>query len=379
VPAERQVRCEHPWVFNESIKEQNRDGETGELAVIFDRSDKFLAVGLYDAQSPIRVRILHAGKPIRITPEWWQQRVQAAFAKRRAHFDERTTGYRCINGESDGFSGMVVDRYADVLVMKLYSLVWMPRLNDLVSLLLAESGANAVVLRLSRNIHEEAARVWQRREGLIHGHCEPTVVFRENDILFGAQAIVGQKTGFYLDQRENRARVGEMAAGKDVLNVFSFSGGFSLYAARGGARSVADLDISGYALESARSNFALNDWAKGVPHECIQADAFEYLRDNTQKSYDLIVCDPPSMAKRAADVDNALRAYRALSQACAQRLRPGGLLVAASCSAHISEVDFHRAIETQYYQVLWTAQHAVDHPATFPEANYLKAIALRSR
>ena len=380
--AERHVRARHPWVYSDSVTDMNREGDVGELAVIYDRENKFLAIGLYDPTSPLRVRILHAGKPVKITREWWRERLASVMAIRLSNFDENTNGYRCVSGENDGFPGMVVDRYADVLVMKLYSAAWLPWLDDMLEMFVQELKPSAVVLRMSRNMQEIALKRWNVREGLVHGQCDPLVVFRENGILFEAEVMQGQKTGFYLDQRENRARVQQLAKGTDMLNVFSFSGGFSLYAARGGARSVTDLDISKHALDSARRNFALNDWAAAVPHECVQADAFDWLATGPERGFDLIVCDPPSMAKRAVDKDAALRAYHALATSCVRRLRPGGVLVAASCSAHVSEGEFHNAVQAAMHgpvEELWRSTHALDHPATFQEAHYLKCVALRLR
>src|SRR5215475_14397978 len=133
--AETQLRAGHPWVYEDSVREQNREGVTGELAVVYDRNDKFLAVGLFDADSPIRVRVLHAGKPQTVNHEWWQARLEAPLALRQGLFDERTTGWRCINGESDGWPGLVLDRYDDTLVLKLYTAAWLPRLEEIVGLI----------------------------------------------------------------------------------------------------------------------------------------------------------------------------------------------------------------------------------------------------
>ncbi len=149
------VRSGHPWVFSNSVRDQNRAGETGELAVIFDRQDKFLAIGLFDPESPIRVRILHVGKPCAIDADWWRARAEAAFARRNGVFDSLTTGYRVINGESDGWPGLVLDRYDETLVLKIYTAAWLPRLGQIADTLPTKS---RLVLRLSRNIQEQAAR-----------------------------------------------------------------------------------------------------------------------------------------------------------------------------------------------------------------------------
>lgn len=382
-PAERYIRSGHPWVYSDSVAEKNREGDIGELAVVYDRKNQFLALGLYDPQSPIRLRVLHAGKPVRADDAWWRQRVRTAKEKRVAHFDEsQTNAWRWISGENDGFPGLVLDRYDRTLVLKLYSAVWLPRLRDVIAWFQEEFEPAAIVLRLSRNIQAIARERWQIEEGCVVGSTSDLVLFRENGILFEAEVLHGQKTGFYLDQRDNRARVQQLAQGRDVLNVFSFSGGFSLYAARGGARSVTDLDISKHALDSAQRNFALNPWAASVPHHCVQADAFEWTAGGPKQSFDLIVCDPPSLARREVDREGALRAYRSLAISCLRRLRRDGVLVMASCSAHVSEDEFmglvaQAADELVAWTELWRADHAADHPATFPEARYLKCIALK--
>jgi 23S rRNA (cytosine1962-C5)-methyltransferase len=384
-PAQRSIRMGHPWVYSDSIVESSRDGAMGDLAVVYDRNDKFLALGLYDPLSPIRLRVLHSGKPARADRDWWLQRLRAAKDKRTPHFDEaRTNAWRWVNGESDGFPALVVDRYADVLVMKLYSAVWLPRLQEVLDWLRAEFPARAVVLRLSRNIQQIAQERWGVAEGCLSGETENLVIFRENGILFEAEVLKGQKTGFYLDQRDNRARVQDLARGRDMLNVFSFSGGFSLYAARGGARRVTDLDISNHALESARRNFALNDWAAEIPHDYVRGDAFDWLATGLRQTFDLIVCDPPSLARREVDREGAARAYQTLAASCLKRLNPDGVLVAASCSAHVSQEEFFSAIMKAAdtcgpWRELWRSGHAVDHSATFKEAAYLKCMALAVR
>lgn len=382
--AERFIRSQHPWVYSDSITDASREGDVGDMAVVYDRKDKFLALGLFDPLSPIRLRVLHAGKPVRADQDWWLNRMRAAKERRSGLFDEaQTNAWRWISGESDGFPGLVLDRYDHTLVLKLYSAVWLPRLEEVVRWIQEVFQPVSLVLRLSRNIQEVARQRWNAAEGCIAGPVpDDVVVFRENGISFEAEVMRGQKTGFYLDQRDNRARVQALAADRDVLNVFSFSGGFSLYAARGGARSVTDVDISKHALDSARRNFALNPALAQVPHHCVQADAFDWLAGHEGERYDLIVCDPPSLARRETDRAGAVGAYRSLVQGCLRHLAPGGILVAASCSAHVSEEEFFGAVTDAttaraVWTELWRARHAPDHPATFPEAQYLKCMALR--
>ena len=385
--AETIVRGGHPWVFADSIREQNREGKTGELGVIYDRNDKFLAVGLFDADSPIRVRILHAGKPQTIDSTWWKAHLEKSLAVRKKLFDATTTGFRLIHGESDGWPALVLDKYDATLVLKIYSAAWLPRLDELLALFKEKIPCESIVLRLSRNIQSHAEKQFQRRDGQMLFGSPPVgaVIFSENGIRFESDVLRGQKTGFFLDQRENRAEVEQLAHGKKVLNAFSFSGGFSVYAARGGATSVTDLDISAHALESAKRNFALNKNFHGVAdcsHETMQADCFEWL-EKTAGKFDLIVLDPPSLAKRATEREGAIRAYERLNSLGIMRLSRDGILVAGSCSAHVSAAEFFDAVRRaaiksgRKFTELKTLQHPPDHPARFKEAEYLKVIYLK--
>lgn len=388
------VRSGHPWVFSDSIQQSNRPGTTGELAIVYDRNDRFLGIGLFDAESPLRVRMLHTGKPVNIDPAWWRSRLTAAFDRRAGLFDATTTGRRWIYGESDGWPGLVLDRYADTLVLKLYTAAWLPWLNEIADLIQSILQPAQLVLRLSRNQQVTASALgWTdgcllRSAGATHPGVEPRtpVEFLENGIRLEAEVVKGQKTGFFLDQRDNRSLVETLSRGAEVLNAFSFSGGFSLYAARGGARSVTDLDISPHALESARRNFALNATdprIAAVPHDQVKADAFEWLASPSNRLFDLVILDPPSLAKREHERTRATEAYGRLAANGIGKLRPGGMLVAASCSAHVTAAEFFDAVRSaarasrRPFSEWKTTGHPPDHRATFPEAAYLKCIYLR--
>jgi 23S rRNA (cytosine1962-C5)-methyltransferase len=242
---------------------------------------------------------------------------------------------------------------------------------------------------LSRNIQPFARRQFQLSDGqILQGPpLEGSVIFLETGLRFEADVLRGQKTGFFLDQRENRRLVESLSRGRRVLNAFSFSGGFSLYAARGGALAATDLDISPHALESAKRNFALNRADPAVAncrHETVQADAFDWLKERTRPDFDLIILDPPSLAKREAERSRAIQAYAQLARQAIASLRPGGVLAASSCSAHVSAPEFFEALRQaaqksgRTFEELQTTGHPPDHPATFPESNYLKCIFMRS-
>lgn len=385
--AESYVRQGHPWVYSDSVREQNREGHSGELAVLFDRQDRFLAVGLFDPDSPIRVRILHAGKPLAIDAAFWRQKLDTARERRRALFDARTTGHRWIHGESDGLPALVLDRYAGTAVLKIYSAAWLPHLPVLIPLIVEVFSPERLILRTSRNISVVARDAGFPDGAVLRGDpVEGAVVFEETGIRFEADVLKGQKTGFFLDQRDNRRWVETVASGARVLNAFSFSGGFSLYAARGGAQSVTDLDISAHALESARRNFLLNQenrTIREVRHDGVQADAFDWLAERRSPAFDLVILDPPSLAKRESERGGAIQAYRRLVRSGCQHLCDGGILVSASCSAHVSAEEFFTATRQgvedvrRAVQELRRAEHPADHPTGFPEARYLKCLVLK--
>jgi len=383
--AESRLRAGHPWLYADSLREQNRPGRLGELAVVFDRKDSFLAVGLFDPDSPIKVRVLHAGKPEAIDAAWWAGRLDRALARRQGLFDRETTGFRWINGESDGWPGLVLDRYEGTLVLKLYTAAWLPRLDEVAGLIAARLRPERLVLRLSRNLQAGAGAQHGTQDArvLLGPALEGSVVFQETGLRFEADVLRGQKTGFFLDQRENRRLVQSLAPGRRVLNAFSFSGGFSVYAARGGASNVTDLDISAHALAGAERNFALNRLT--CRHETVQAEAFEWLGQQRERMFDLVVLDPPSFAKREAERAGAIKAYSKLVTLGLGHLAPGGILVACSCSAHVSAEEFFAAVrraaaETgRSFDELQTTGQPSDHAAAFPEAFYLKAIYLKER
>ncbi len=386
--AERTLRTGHPWVFAGSVREQNREGTPGELAVVYDRQDRFLAVGLFDPGSPIRLRVLHCGDPVAVDAAWWDRRLESALERRHdLAADAVTDGFRWINGESDGWPGLVLDRYAGTLVLKLYTAAWLSRLDDTAARIRARLNPERLVLRLSRNIQAAAATVGHTDGEVLFGPApEGPVTFLESGLRFEADVWRGQKTGFFLDQRENRRRVGALAAGRRVLNAFSFSGGFSLYAARGGARSVTDLDLSAHALESARRNFQLNAHLPEIAacrHEPVRADAFDWLAARPAGGFGLVILDPPSLAKRETERAGAIDAYERLARHGLRLLEPEGILLACSCSAHVSAEEFFRAVRAaaarsgRTFQEIGVTRHAPDHHASFPEAEYLKGIYLR--
>ncbi len=386
--AESRLRAGHPWLYAQSIAAQNREGESGELAAVYDRRNRFLVLGLYDPDSPLRMRVLLRGKPEPLDDAWWAARLERAVQRRTSLLDAQTTGFRWINGESDGWPGLVLDRYDETLVLKLYTAAWLPWLPRLQLLIEHRLRPGALVVRLSRNIQRTAAERFNLSDGMtLHGSLPAgPVIFRETGLRFEADVVRGQKTGFFLDQRENRRRVESLARGLTVLNAFSFSGGFSVYAARGGALAVTDVDLSAHALAAAARNFELNRALASVAacrREAVRAAAFDWLETNPSRKYGLVILDPPSLAKRETERAGAIRAYGRLASLGCAHLERGGVLTACSCSAHVSAEEFFAAIRRavaasgRKAETLETRGHPPDHPAPLPEADYRMAIYLR--
>jgi len=388
--AERQIRGGHPWVFDRSVTSVNPAGAAGDLAVVFDRQRRFAAIGLYDPSSPIRVRILHHGKPTPIDDDFWRRRVADALARRATLLETPDTdAFRWLHGENDGLPGLVADRYADTTVLKVYTQAWFPHLDAVVAALQSELPAERVVVRLGR----DAARAggpggWSDGQALIGAVPDTPVEFLEGELRFTADVVAGQKTGHFLDQRDNRRRVRQLAAGLDVLDVYSCTGGFAVNAAAGGARSVHRVDQSSAAIRAGRHHLELNASNRSVArcrdHGTV-GDAVDVLGDllRRRERFGLVVVDPPSFASRADQVDRALQSYSRLAELASRLVEPGGLLFQASCSSRIDEhqlaVAVHagaRAAGRSAVELRRTG-HAVDHPVGFPEGAYLDALFVR--
>jgi len=397
--AQRALRQGHPWLFDRAIVSQSAAGQPGDLAVVFDERRRFLAIGLYDPASPIRVRVLQHSAPATVDAAFFAGRL-AAVADRRASLSAvgegvrlvagptgETTGYRLVHGEGDGLPGLVIDRYERVLVVKLYTAAWLPYLPVLLEGLAGVAPADAVVLRLSRVVQREPAALHGLADGvtLAGTLASNPVIFRENGLRFEADVLHGQKTGFFLDQRENRARVEGLAVGKETLNIFAYSGGFSLYAARGGAPAVLSLDLSAPALAAAGRNFELNRDLPAVAaarHELLLEDAFAALARLAEdgRRFGLVVVDPPAFAKQKSEIPVALRSYERLAGLALGVLRPGGTLIMASCSSRVSAGDFFAAVRRgaaragRALHEFDHTGHPIDHPISFAEGAYLKCL-----
>ena len=385
--AERAVRQGHPWVFEDAILKQSHLGNAGDLAVIYDHEkNNFLAVGLYDPLSPIRIKVLQSLQPIRINRAFFAEKFKAAQAKRQPLINRETTGYRLVYGESDGFPALVIDRYGETLVLKLYSTAWIPHFKALIEALGDAITFDGLFLRLSRSLQSDrlnVAKLFGLQDGqqLIGNNPSGQAQFVENGLLFQADVVKGHKTGFFFDQRDNRQRVRELAKGRRVLDIFSYTGGFSAYALAGGARSVTALDVSEPALEALKVNIENNGFdLKNV--DVIAADAFAGMRQmiGSKRKFNMVIVDPPAFANSRASMRNAVLAYRRLVEMALRLLANDGVLVMASCSSRISAEMFYElvtrsaAVAGYKLDVIDKTGHALDHPIGFAEAAYLKAV-----
>jgi 23S rRNA (cytosine1962-C5)-methyltransferase len=370
----------HPWVFSNSIVKINDDAETGDLAIIFSKNkNKVIGLGLYDSESPIRIKIIHnAETKVEVNTAFFHYKILEAFEKRSELLKTKTNSYRLLFGENDGFPGLIADVYNRVLVVKLYSEIWLPYLESILESLKQVSNAETVVMRLSRNLQNSKRHSLNDGEVVYGALANEVVEFVEHGIKFSANVIKGHKTGYFLDHRDNRRRVGELSKDKSVLDVFSYAGGFSVHALANGAKEVTSLDISKQALDIARENGKLNTYS-GI-HKTISGDAFVEMKAliDRGKTYDVVIIDPPSFAKQQSEIDLAKKKYAQLAELGERLTAKNGLLVLASCSSRVLAQSFFdlntRLLNSQsrLFETVLKTQHDVDHPISFPEGAYLK-------
>lgn len=377
---EQHVMKNHPWVFSNSIEKVSKDPKTGDLAIVFaKKNNKVIGIGLYDVDSPIRIKMIHTSpEKVVVNEAFFHKKIEKAYQKRAELLRTNTNSYRLLFGENDGFPSLIADVYDSVLVVKLYSEIWMPFLETILKSLQEVSKAQTIVIRLSRNVQKSTNH--NLKDGdVVFGVLDNEVVeFVEHNVKFSANVIKGHKTGYFLDHRANRKRVGEFSKNKTVLDVFSYAGGFSVHALYNEAKEVTSLDISKQALEIAIENGKLNEYV-GV-HKIIAGDAFEELRKLISKkvTFDVVVIDPPSFAKQASEIELAKKKYAQLAKLGAQLTTRKGLLVLASCSSRVVAEDFFGINEDvlesgkRRFKTELQTYHDIDHPIGFPEGAYLK-------
>jgi len=382
----RHLRAGHPWVFRKAVERAPKGLEPGAIVDVVEEG-RFVARGYYDPHSAIAVRILtrEAGEPV--DPAFWRRRVRRA-ARLREDLVRGTTGYRLVHGENDGLPGVVVDRYADFAVLKLYSAGLNPHRPSLVEALREEVPGLGGVFGRDEVPRDEEADEPAPQGRVLWGAAPPErIEIDEHGMRLFVDVRRGQKTGLFLDQRENRAMVRELARGRgEALNLFGYTGGFSVAAALGGAAHVVTVDVDRDAIALARENFRLNG-LDPADHAFASEDAFELIRRYRSEGrlFDLVVCDPPAFAKSQRAVEGALAGYAALNRGALQVLAPGGLLVTASCSARVSPEQFYDAVKEAAYkarvevQLVEERRQPPDHPVApqFREGRYLKCLVYR--
>jgi len=389
----RHLRGGHPWVYRRAIERAPPGIAAGAIVDVTEKG-KFVARGYYDPWSAVRVRVLTRDPAEAIGPLFWRRRIARAVALRRAYapFEGETDCARLVHGEGDGLPGVVVDLYAKWAVVKLYSAGLVPHRADILEALRGEVALEGIYGRdeevESRDEESEPAdRDSPPAKGQVLWGKEPPdpIVVRENGMQIAVDVRAGQKTGYFLDQRENRFALRRFSKGvARALNCFSYTGGFSVSAALGGARQVISVDRDAGAVRLARRNFELNGFDPDQ-HGFVAADVLEYLRGQTGR-FDLIVLDPPAFAKSQKAVPAALDGYASLHRAALSVLAPGGILATASCSARVSPEDFTSAIREAAakthtdLQLLEERRQPPDHPVllSFPEGRYLKFFVFRS-
>ena len=384
----------HPWVFSGAIRSIQLDvdypyaqPQEGEVVRVLDSNGKILGVGHYQIGS-IAVRILAFGVG-ELPANFWQERIRAAYEVRCSlgliTADNNT--YRLVHGEGDFLPGLIVDIYADTAVIQAHSIGMHCHRMEIAEAIIQSVPQVDKVYYKSDDTLPHKAPIQGERVGYLIGADKADFNgdfwARENGLDFRIDWLRGQKTGFFIDQRDNRALLEHYAQGKEVLNMFCYTGGFSVYALRGGAKLVHSVDVSQKAIDLVRSNVAHN-FGENAPHEAFAEEAFEFMAKN-QSKYDLIVLDPPAFAKHRDAVKNALRGYQRLNAKGIQSIRPGGILFTFSCSQAIDKEMFRLAVFSAAAQVgrkvriLHQLHQPADHPINIyhPEGEYLKGLVLQ--
>ncbi|HEV8052378.1 MAG TPA: class I SAM-dependent rRNA methyltransferase [Parachlamydiaceae bacterium] len=376
---EKPVRNRHHWIFSGAIAKLPEFGNGDCLQVCSSTGEK-LGWGYFNTKTMISGRMLSFDETLPEVAIYKQ--LEAAIKMRSSLFDHETTNaYRLINGEGDLLPGLIVDRYNDVLVIQI-STLGMQKFRSLI--------VEWLVKKLApRSIYEKSLLPSRKEEGL---HDEQGALFGEvpsngveiieNGMRFFVSILHGQKTGFFLDHREMRKQIRSLAAGKRVLNCFAYTGGFSVYAAQGGATAVDSVDLSAGAMQMAERNMELNGFASPI-HNFYTADVFDFLRERPL-DYDIVILDPPAFAKRQKDVVAACRGYKDINRIAMEKMPAGSVLLTSSCSYHVNEelfqtVVFQAAVEAKRtVRIIGRHRMAADHPVNIchPESDYLKSLLL---
>jgi len=379
---EKALKRRHPWIFSGAVERVDGDPALGETVETYSASGELLAVAAYSPHSQIRARVWDWKSRV-IDREFFAQQVRRAVSERALLMPDATDAIRLVNGEADGLPGVVADRYGDTVVLQLTSAGGERWREEIAEAVLAASGAVRVWERSDADVR--TLEGLPPRRGPLRGTPPPpTIAIHEHGLRFEVELEQGHKTGFYLDQRDNRQRLRALSRDRDVLDCFAYTGGFALNALAGGARTVTAIESSSAALVRARANAALN----GLPDaRWIEGDVFQCLRQfrDEARQFDVIVLDPPKFAPTSAHTDRAARAYKDVNLLAFKLLRPGGVLMTFSCSGAISPDLFQKIIAgaaldagASAHVVAWL-HAAADHAfaLNFPEGEYLKGLLCR--
>ncbi len=377
---EQSILRRHQWIFSKAIKQKDKTIRDGDIISITDAGGIILATGHYQ-DSSLSIRILEFGDAV-IDAGFWNRKLQSACAYRQKLGlipNSDTNSYRLIHGEGDELPGLIIDIYDQVAVVQAHSIGMYRQRHEIADalLLLNQLGLQCVY---DKSITEMSKDSSEKNRWLI-GSATDRIPISENGIAFHVDVIRGQKTGFFLDQRLNRLFLKEYASGKDVLNCFCYTGGFSMYALAGKARSVTSVDSSALAIEMLEENIQASDFTG--EHLVVAADVMAFLGQTTE-SYDLVICDPPAFAKSLHKRHNAVQAYKRLNVMAMKRVRPGGMLFTFSCSQVVDRQLFHDTIVAAAIElgrpirVMFEMSQGPDHPVSIfhPEGSYLKGLAL---
>ena len=378
---ERSIINRHPWIFSGAVK-QIRNASDGDIVEIVGNDAKVLGYGFYSQKSQIVCRMFEwSDHPQDFeTVEYWQKKIESAILLRKGTvFNNSTNTYRLIHAEGDFLPGIIIDVYAEVAVLQIL-ITGVERIKTLIQSALLNLGFNHRYLKTKVSAHV-LEDVQKESEWLSGGVAAPVIV-RENDVTFAVDFVKGQKTGFFIDQRDNRKLLESYCEGKRVLNAFSYSGGFSVYALKGKAIEVCSLDISKDAIATAEENVRMNGYDSN--HKGIVKDCFEYLKDMEENLFDIIVLDPPAFAKHARAVENASRGYKQINLRAFQKIRPNGIVFTFSCSQNISKDLFQKIVFSaaadarRNVRIIHQLHQPLDHPINIfhPEGEYLKGLVL---
>ena len=373
----------HPWVFSGAIARVEGNPEEGEVVEVYTSDKQYIATGHYQIGS-IAVRVLSFKKE-EINHDFWVRRLTVARDLRQALRlinTEKNNACRLVHGEGDNLPGLIIDLYDHTAVMQAHSAgmhIYRHEIAEALKEVMGDTVQN--IYYKSETTLPFKADLESTENGFLLGGSTENVA-KENGLLFHVDWLKGQKTGFFVDQRENRALLEHYALGRNVLNMFCYTGGFSFYAMRGGARLVHSVDSSAKAIDLTRANVELN-FPGDTRHEAFAEDAFKYL-DRMGGEYDLIILDPPAFAKHRGALRNALRGYTKLNAKAFEKIRPGGILFTFSCSQVVSKQDFRNAVFTAAAQsgrsvrIMHQLTQPADHPVNIyhPEGEYLKGLVL---